>query len=157
MPELSQSFTFSISPRFTFETRIEKIVQKIQNQSREKSCKSEERFRTNLDLSLFTPERKLDLIKEKSKKASLKELITKKAKVWIEKVKKSRREKSFEEKFKKFEFRKHVRDAIDIKKSWIILIAHLAIIQNYKAKFEDESNRIFQLQRRLKLFTILVR
>ncbi|CAG9326519.1 unnamed protein product [Blepharisma stoltei] len=157
MPELSQSFTFSISPRFTFETRIEKIVQKIQNQSREKGCKSEERFRTNLDLSLFTPERKLDLIKEKSKKASLKELITKKAKLWIEKVKKSKREKNFEEKFKKFEFRKHVRDAVDIKKTWTILIVHLAIIQNYKAKFEYETNRLFQLQRRLKLFTILVR
>lgn len=88
------TFKFSSSPRFDFETKFDLILTKTKTQSRY----------THHSPENFPPK-------------PIKESIIKKAKIFIEKLKRNKHEKKILDKFKKYEFRRNLKENIQVKRS----------------------------------------
>lgn len=128
-PEPGPSHQFDLSPRFPEpfqEHQLKSLMTRYASVERQRFA--DERIRKSKETPLISPPKRLEILKEKSKKKSIEYWLHKKAKELIITAQHEKREKELREKLVKFELRKNKKEIMTIQKSWTVLFVFIGSI-----------------------------
>lgn len=134
-------FQFSSTPRSFFPKRehmLNTIQSRFVSSDRKREADIKIKKTLDADLSRYSPQNKLEIIRKKAQENLIKEKLNKKTKENIFDSVKEFRERQLDEKFKKFELRLHKKEILSVKKNWILLNVVISVATSVNIKFKKK-------------------